>query len=60
MQTGFEPHLTGNIPDLNQRPFSNSPDFQKGHYKILQFSENYQLKFQPGFWMRNAPVTRLF
>jgi len=49
MQTGLEPHLAGNIPDLNQRPFSNSPDFQKGHHKNLQFSENYQLKFQPGF-----------
>jgi hypothetical protein len=60
MQTGFEPRLARRMPHFRQRPFSNGPFFKKGTTKQSEFSENYQLKFQPGFWMRNAPTTRLF
>ena len=59
MQTGLEPYLAGDAPFL-AAPFFKCPVFQKGHHKILKFSENYQSKFQPGFWMRNALATRLF
>ena len=62
MQTGFELRLAGCLLDFRQRPFSNGPFFKKGTTKYFSFQKiiNYQLKFQPGFWMRNAPATRFF